>query len=104
MWRVEQPLGAARARTCEHLALARPLAARPPRCEACLRAGGTWVNLLACLLCGEVGCCDSSPGRHAHAHAERTGHPLARTLKEGESWGWCYADEVFLVHGPTARP
>ncbi|WP_042418067.1 UBP-type zinc finger domain-containing protein [Streptacidiphilus anmyonensis] len=96
-WHVEQPPGAARTRTCDHLAPARAPAAQPARCEACLRRGDTWVNLLACLVCGEVGCCDSSPGRHAHEHAERTGHPLARTLKKGESWGWCYVDEVFLA-------
>ncbi|MEY9875057.1 putative UBP type Zn finger protein [Streptacidiphilus sp. MAP12-33] len=96
-WRVEQPLGAARARTCGHLEPAPAPAARTAGCGACLRSGGSWVNLLLCTSCGEVGCCDSSPGRHAHGHAERTGHPVARTLKAGEVWGWCYVDEVFLV-------
>ena len=45
-------------------------------CEDCLAAGGVWCHLRICLSCGHVGCCDSSPGRHASAHAAATGHPL----------------------------
>jgi uncharacterized UBP type Zn finger protein len=50
-----------------------------------------------CLTCGKVGCCDSSPGRHASAHAREEGHPLARSAEPGEDWSWCYVDEVALV-------
>lgn len=104
-WTVEQPLGAAHARTCDHLAQASAPApaAHAEGCGACLRTRGTWVNLLVCLACGEVGCCDSSPGQHAYNHAELTGHPVARTLKEGEGWAWCYADEVFLTPAPSTE-
>ncbi|MDJ0385146.1 UBP-type zinc finger domain-containing protein [Streptomyces sp. G-G2] len=66
-------------------------------CAECLASGGAWVHLRACLLCGHLGCCDSSPGRHAWAHADTSGHALARSAEPGESWAWCYADELFLV-------
>ena len=36
-------------------------------CEDCLKIGGTWVHLRVCRSCGHVGCCDSSPNRHASA-------------------------------------
>jgi uncharacterized UBP type Zn finger protein len=51
-----------------------------------------WVHLRMCLACGHVGCCDSSPGKHATRHFETTGHPLMRSIERGESWLWCYAD------------
>jgi uncharacterized UBP type Zn finger protein len=49
-----------------------------------------------CLTCGKVGCCDSSPGRHASAHARDEGHPLARSAEPGEDWSWCYVDELMF--------
>ena len=53
-----------------------------------------------CLACGHVGCCDSSPNRHATKHFRSTGHPLIRSLEQGEEWLWCYLDEVAFY--PTA--
>ena len=49
-------------------------------CEDCLQTGDGWLHLRICLECGHVGCCDSSPNKHATAHAGRDGppdHPLA---------------------------
>jgi uncharacterized UBP type Zn finger protein len=63
-------------------------------CEDCLRIGGWWVHLRLCLTCGHVGCCDSSPNRHATAHARMSHHPIIRSLEAGEDWYWCYEDEV----------
>ncbi|MEU0145098.1 UBP-type zinc finger domain-containing protein [Streptomyces sp. NPDC006288] len=73
----------------------------PPRegvaaCDDCPE-GARWVNLLRCLTCGHTGCCDSSPGKHAYAHAETGGHPLARSLRSGDTWAWCYEDQLFVV-------
>ncbi|WP_320668719.1 UBP-type zinc finger domain-containing protein [Patulibacter defluvii] len=65
-------------------------------CEQCLAVGGGWVHLRICLECGHVGCCDSSPGRHASAHAAESGHPLIRSIEPGERWSWCFVDEVAL--------
>ncbi|MGH2910356.1 MAG: UBP-type zinc finger domain-containing protein [Solirubrobacteraceae bacterium] len=66
-------------------------------CEECLRDGGVWLHLRICLECGHVGCCDDSPGRHATAHARSAAHPLIRSLEPGETWSWCYEDEVMMV-------
>ena len=66
-------------------------------CGACLRTGDPWLHLRICLECGEVGCCDSSPNRHATAHARESGHPIMRSLQPGEEWAWCYEDEVVMV-------
>jgi uncharacterized UBP type Zn finger protein len=60
-----------------------------------------WVHLRLCLSCGHVGCCDSSPGRHATAHARDTKHPVMASFQPGERWAWCYVDEKELpVPGP----
>jgi uncharacterized UBP type Zn finger protein len=70
----------------------------PPRtsegCEECLALGMRWVHLRKCLTCGHVGCCDSSPGKHATAHFAATTDPVVRSLEPGESWRWCYVDLV----------
>lgn len=81
---------------CEHLASDIPEA--PPSgaegCEECLKLGGRWVHLRKCTACGHIGCCDSSPGRHATAHYHATAHPVIRSFEPGEEWRWCYVDEV----------
>lgn len=63
-------------------------------CEDCLREGSRWVHLRLCRTCGHVGCCDSSPRRHASAHARASEHPIVASLEPGEDWSWCYVDEV----------
>ena len=65
-------------------------------CEECLKMGSSWVHLRLCLTCGHVGCCDSSPNRHATKHFHATAHPIIRSFQPGEDWAWCYVDEVFL--------
>jgi Zn-finger in ubiquitin-hydrolases and other protein len=66
-------------------------------CEDCLASGGRWLHLRICLECRKVGCCDSSPGRHASNHARTSGHPLIRSLEPGEDWCWCFMDDLALV-------
>ena len=77
-------------------------------CEDCLRTGDLWLHLRICLSCGHVGCCDDSPNRHASAHAASSDHPLIRSLEPGETWSWCYVDEVAMsipeVRGETRIP
>lgn len=77
-------------------------------CEDCLRMGGVWLHLRICLECGHVGCCDSSPNRHATAHYRSSAHPLMRSLEPGETWSWCFVDELALsipeIHGQTRIP
>jgi CPA1 family monovalent cation:H+ antiporter len=86
--------------TCEHLSTLgvdpaedpKPLS--PEGCTECLAQGmHDWVHLRICLTCGNVGCCDSSPRRHASAHAAAKEHPVIRSFQPGEAWRWCYLDD-----------
>lgn len=81
---------------CDHLDRINPVKPRTPGCEECLRDHTRWVHLRICMSCGHVGCCDSSPHKHATAHWHATQHPIMRSLEPGETWGWCFADEVEL--------
>lgn len=81
--------------TCTHLD---DLAVNAPPgtegCVDCLTIGGTWVHLRRCLACGHVGCCDSSPKRHATAHFAGSNHPLVQSFEPHEDWVWCYIDQI----------
>lgn len=84
---------------CEHLAQAeapdRPEAHPGSRgCKECLELGSRWVHLRLCLACGHVGCCDSSPNRHATAHFHATGHPVIKSFEPGEDWAYCFVDRA----------
>lgn len=81
--------------SCEHLDAAGPgPGPQSEGCEECLRDGTEWVALRMCLTCGHVGCCDSSVGRHASRHYDETGHPVMQSVMPGESWRWCYVDQL----------
>ena len=81
---------------CEHLkAAGDPEPQSTDGCQDCLAEGRhDWVHLRLCLACGRVGCCDSSPRRHASAHFVEVEHPVMRSFETGETWRWCYVDEV----------
>jgi uncharacterized UBP type Zn finger protein len=81
---------------CTHLDQIRKVKPSAKGCEDCLKIGSTWVHLRMCMECGHVGCCDSSPNKHATKHFHKTKHPIMRSIEPGESWGWCYIDEVEL--------
>jgi uncharacterized UBP type Zn finger protein len=88
--------------TCSHLDQI-TVTELPPSirgCEDCLAIGSTWVHLRMCMSCGKIGCCDSSPNRHASRHAGEADHPIARSAEPGEEWGWCFVDEVWLELEP----
>lgn len=83
--------------TCAHLSSQtgpEPAPSTTDGCEDCLREGTSWVHLRLCLDCGHVGCCDSSPRRHASVHYADTTHPVMRSFEPGEGWRWCFVDEV----------
>ena len=82
--------------TCVHRSQIRDVVPSAQGCEECLKIGAAWVHLRLCLSCGHVGCCDSSPNKHATKHFHRSKHPTVRSLEPGEGWGWCYVDEVVL--------
>ena len=87
--------------TCTHADLVTVTDLPPaiPGCEECLKVGSPWVHLRMCTTCGKIGCCDSSPNRHASRHALEEEHPVARSAEPGEDWAWCYPDEVYLRLG-----
>jgi hypothetical protein len=66
----------------------------PDGCEDHKPEDGPVVHLRVCLACEHVGCCDSSAPRHATAHATSTGHPVIQSAEAGETWRWCYPDEL----------
>ena len=81
------------ATSCEHLKGLMvsnfPAPRAPDACEECLVEGTPWVALRECRTCGHVGCCDSSPRRHATRHFHETQHPVMRSVMPGDSRGWC---------------
>lgn len=85
--------------TCKHLQHLTPVEPTTPNgCEECLATGQRWVHLRMCMDCGHVGCCDSSPGKHATGHANSTGHPVVQSFEPGEDWAFCYPDEAMIDH------
>lgn len=84
--------------TCEHLSKVRasdfPSTRTPTGCEECLAEGTEWVSLRQCKDCGHIGCCDSSPGKHATAHFHETHHPVMRSIMPDDNWDWCYVHEL----------
>jgi hypothetical protein len=50
-------------RRCTHLDQIEDVEPSAQGCEECLQTGDTWVHLHECLICGHVGCCDSSLSR-----------------------------------------
>ena len=65
-------------------------------CEECAKTGDKWVHLRMCLVCGKVGCCDSSKNKHATKHFHPTGHPIIQSFDPGEDWRWCYVNQVMV--------
>ncbi len=84
------------ATTCSHLDQIQKVKPHTKGCEECLKTGDKWVHLRMCLVCGHVGCCDSSKNKHATRHFLETKHPVMRSIERGETWGWCYLDEAYL--------
>lgn len=79
---------------CPHLTLIATVPADGTTCPACVQMGSTWVNLRQCRICGQVGCCDSSPNTHATRHFQSTGHPIMRSIMPDQDWSWCYVCEL----------
>jgi hypothetical protein len=79
---------------CAHLDEVSDVKPSADGCADCLAIGERWVHLRLCMTCGHVGCCDSSPNRHATAHFHATAHPVIQSYEPGEDWWWCYRDQV----------
>jgi uncharacterized UBP type Zn finger protein len=79
---------------CSHLDDIQDVHPRTVGCEECQALGMRWVHLRLCRTCGHVGCCNQSQGKHASAHYRETGHPIVRSFEPGETWSWCWVDQV----------
>lgn len=90
--------------SCQHIASVKSLPPKTQGCEECLKMGGKWVHLRLCLTCGHVGCCDSSPNRHATKHFQHTKHPVMTSFEPGERWAWCFVDEEAVDVPPAVEP
>lgn len=89
---------------CMHLSEVRDVQPRTLEgCEECLATGSRWVHLRECLTCGHIGCCDSSPNRHATRHYVGTSHPIIASFEPGEDWGWCYPDQFLFEVAPKPQ-
>jgi ubiquitin-hydrolase Zn-finger-containing protein len=75
-------------------------------CVECLagEGAGWWFHLRRCAQCGHIGCCDSSPSRHARAHAAASGHPIVQSFEPGEDWFWSFPEESYYDGPELAAP
>ena len=84
---------------CQHMPpLDQVKVANAHECIECVKAGGHWVHLRTCQTCGETHCCDSSPNKHATKHFHASRHPVVSSAEPGESWLWCYDENVFYPY------
>jgi hypothetical protein len=67
-------------------------------CEECVKIHSRWMHLRTCQECGVTLCCDSSPNRHASAHAAASGHPVIASAEPGERWLFCYPEDAFAEY------
>ncbi len=81
-------------RECSHLDQMKMVKPATHECAECVKMGDDWVHLRMCMECGHVGCCDSSKNQHATKHFHQTQHALIRSIEPGESWVWCYIDQM----------
>lgn len=83
-------------KSCEHgTNFNENISPKTQSCEECEKEGLDWVAIRLCSICGHVGCCDSSEGRHATKHFSDTGHPTMIALPN-RSWKWCYVHETYI--------
>lgn len=81
---------------CTHLDQIQDVTPSAQGCEECLKMGDRWIHLRECLICGHIGCCDSSRNKHATKHFHASGHPIVKSFEPGEDWKWCYIDKTFI--------
>ena len=85
--------------TCDHIQAVSTIK-HPQRhvCDECAKINAQWVHLRTCQSCGATLCCDSSPNRHATAHARASNHPVIASAERGERWLYCYPDDAFAEY------
>lgn len=81
---------------CTHTDQIKEVTPSAKGCEECLKMGDSWVHLRMCLICGHVGCCNSSKNKHAQKHFNHTKHPIIESFEPHEDWRWCYIDQTLI--------
>ena len=81
---------------CTHTDQIRDAKPSAQGCAEYLEIGDAWVHLRECLVCGHVGCCDSSKNKHAARHFLDTSHPIVDSFEPGENWRWCHVEETLV--------
>ena len=81
---------------CTHIDQIKDVKPQSKGCLDCEKEGKSWVAIRKCLVCGHVGCCDSTPGQHARKHFKETGHQLIEPMS-GKPWTWCYVDDTYVT-------
>lgn len=95
--------GEAGDRPCSHLDQIKVTEPPTDVCQDCVDSDDVWPVLRMCLVCGYVGCCDTSKNRHMAQHYRETGHPIFRSINRDEGWIWCYADDAFFEKSTLAQ-
>lgn len=86
-------------RACAHIEAVEDVRQPTERvCDECVKVGSSWLHLRTCQTCGVTRCCDSSPLRHASAHARSSEHPVIASAEDGERWLYCYPDDAFAEY------
>jgi predicted ester cyclase len=88
--------GQAGDKDCAHLDQISVVEPETRACAQCLTEGTIWPALRLCLVCGFVGCCDTSTNKHMMEHYETTGHSIMRSIRMDEGWVFCYEDGAFF--------
>ena len=87
------------AAACDHIEKVHTVKHAKQRvCEECVKIHAQWVHLRTCQTCGVTLCCESSPNRHASAHARASAHPVIASAEPGERWLYCYPDDAFAEY------
>lgn len=82
---------------CSHLDQILEVTPDADQCSDCIAIGDIWVHLRMCMSCGHVACCDSSKNTHATKHFQKTNHAIISSRESGESWLYCYIDEIGMM-------
>jgi len=84
---------------CEHIeSVADVKQPKRRECAECVKIHSRWMHLRTCQTCGVTLCCDSSPNRHASAHARAVSHPVVASAERGERWLYCFPDDAFAEY------
>jgi len=81
---------------CTHSSVIQDVTPSADSCKECLQMGDRAVHLRECLICGHIGCCDSSKNKHATKHFHSTNYPIVQSIEPGEDWKWCYINQTFV--------